>query len=354
MKVCYLGDYNLGYPRHKVLIRGMNSNNIEVIEKNTQKVGFEKYLDLIKFTLEANKESDIILIGYSDSRFVPLVKLFSSKPVIWNAFYSKYENWIFDRRLAMPISLKACYYWFTDWLCCIASDLIILEADADIDYFVKTFKIKKSKFLKIFVGWDEDVFYPQEYKKISNDFIVEFHGKYIPIQGIEYIVEAAKILENNTDIRFNLVGSGQEYKKIRKMAECLNIKNIFFTPKVPLEDVPKYIAEADVCLGLFGNIERTEQAIPNKVYEASAMGKPSINANTKAVHELFVDRESILLCKKGDAEDLAKKILEIKEDDNLRKKIAQNAYGVVSKQASTKELGRVLKNRLISFLADKH
>ncbi len=45
-------------------------------------------------------------------------------------------------------------------------------------------------------------------------FNVLFWGNYIPLQGIKYIILAAKELEKHSDICFTLIGKGQDYNNI--------------------------------------------------------------------------------------------------------------------------------------------
>ncbi|HPL95307.1 MAG TPA: glycosyltransferase [bacterium] len=347
MTICYFGDYHPNYPRHKILINGLRLNGVEVIEKRTEKRGLAKYVDLIKMILAINYDKNIalVLVAYSDSRFVWLLKIFAKKPLIWNAFYSIYDNWIYDRKLASPLSLKALYFWLSDWICCQAADLIILETNNDIEYFVKTFHIKKKKFIRVFVGYDEEVMYPRPSEKKGDEFIVEFHGKYIPVQGIEYIVKAAKLLENE-NIKFIIIGEGQEYNRIMQLKEELKPNNINFMRTLPFIDLPPYMAAADVCLGLLGDRSRIDQAIPNKIYEAAGMKKACINADTKAIHELFTNRENILLCHRADPKDLAAKILELKNNPALKERIAQQAHALVREKVSFAALGKTLKDEL--------
>src|SRR3989344_1106432 len=129
MIICYTGDYNPSYPRHRVLIRGLLENGVEVLECPTT-----THRALVRTIMEYNSKVDYFFLGYSDSRIVWLARLVAKKPIVWDAFYSLYDNWVFDRKLAGPGSLKAYYYWFLDWICCKAPDTVILDTDANIDY----------------------------------------------------------------------------------------------------------------------------------------------------------------------------------------------------------------------------
>ncbi|MEA3398216.1 MAG: glycosyltransferase [Patescibacteria group bacterium] len=160
----------------------------------------------------------------------------------------------------------------------------------------------------------------------NSKFIVFFHGTFIPLQGVEYIVRTANILKGHSDILFRFVGKGQTYNEVVEYVEKNRLSNVEFLGYVPVEDIPNYLQKADICLGIFGDVPKTKRVIPNKVYEGIAMNKPVLTADTPAIREVFKDRLNILLCKVADEKDLADKILELKEDRKLKNAISNNGY----------------------------
>lgn len=340
MRICYFGDFDPEYSRNRVIIKGLQENGAEVLLCNERSRGWDRWRSLAQKHSSLKGAYDMLIVGYSDSRYaVPFAKLLSRKPVVWDAFYSLYDSLIFDRKLARPRSVKAAYYWFLDWLSCTFADKILLDTNAHIDYFSKTFGVSWSKFLRVFVGTDNSVFYPREPKERSGAFTVHFHGKFIPLQGIEYILKAASLLKGE-QIQFHILGKGQEYQRARELAEQFKLDNVIWIDRVPYSELPDWIAQADVVLGIFGDTPKTQRVIPNKVYEAIAMAKPVISADTPAMHELFSDKENIFLCAPADGKDLAEKILKLKEDVSLRERIAKGAHALFMEYASLSVIGK--------------
>jgi len=136
------------------------------------------------------------------------------------------------------------------------------------------------------------------------------------------------------------------YKKIIELASKLNIKNINFINPVPYEKLKDYLNEADICLGIFGNTEKAQRVIPNKIYEALAAGKPIITAKSLAAEELFKNYKNILFCNSADFKDLAKKILELKNNQLLRKQIAQNGYQLFKEKLTPQKIAEDLLKKL--------
>jgi len=347
MKVCYFGIYNPDYSRNRVLIKGLRENNIEVIECQVNPNERYKYWKLFKKHQQI-ENYDFMIVGYPGYTVMVLAKLISRKKIIFDAFLSAYQSKIFDRKSYSSKSLHAFKFWLLDWISCKLADKILLDTKEHIKYFVKTFRIEKEKFKRIFIGTDNTLFYPRSIEKKDNKFLVVFHGKYIPLQGTEYIVKAAKILENE-NIFFYLIGNGQTHQKAVELAGRLKTRNIKFIDFIPQKKLVKYIAQADVCLGIFGDTFKARLVIPNKVYEAIAMGKPVITSDTPAARELLEDKKTCLFSNIADSQDLARKILKLKNNTELRKRIAQNSYRLYKEKLTPKILGNELKNILMEL-----
>ena len=104
--------------------------------------------------------------------------------------------------------------------------------------------------------------------------------------------------------RLILLAGGQPYKQVRKISADLDVKNVNFIDPVPYGAIPEYIRKADVVLGIFGNTGKALRAVPNKVYDAIAMSKAVITAETPAVRELFSGGDNCLFCRPADRKTL--------------------------------------------------
>ena len=155
MKICYFGDYDSNYSRNKIIIQGLRENGFSVeevkINKSKSSVNFVK--ELFKLSKEIKQKYDVCIVGYSDNRLiVPLLKLFGVKKIYWDAFYSIFDSWVYDREVVGRFSIKYFYYWFIEFLNCQLSFRIILDTEEHIKFFVNTFIIKRKKFIKVYVG----------------------------------------------------------------------------------------------------------------------------------------------------------------------------------------------------------
>ncbi len=359
MKVCYFGTYDPDYTRNRLMIKGLKENGVKVIECQTPQTAnkLEKYWELIKKHRKVKKDYDIMAVGFAGHAIMPLAWILAKlngKKIVLDLFVSEYDSVILDRKAYSQFSFQAVKFWLLDWLSCILADVCLLDADEHIDFFVKKFKIKRQKFKMIFVSCDPEIFYPRP-KAENNKFILHYHGSYSPIQGVKYIVEAAKILEPEKDIEFNIIGKFKNYQKEIDLAKELNLKNINFIDFMPYEELAKQMVKADVCLGMFGDTDRAMHCSAFKIVEGMAVKLPVLTGDTPALRELSPDnnKPTCLFCQMADSQDLADKILDLKNNQELREKIAENGYQFYLKHLTPQATGADFKKVLEEVLAKK-
>ena len=372
MKICYFGTYEKDYPLNSIIIKGLKKNGIEVIEchislweKYQNKHGdFLKVFSIFKIAINLAvayvklcfiffskcKNVDAVIVGYIGQLDIFFLKFFllfkKNKPkIIFAPLVSLYDTAIIDRGLSKSNNLFSKFLFYLDKFSFKMADVVILDTDEHIKYICDLFNLDKNKFKRVWVGADEDVFYPilsNSNKKENNIFKVLFFGKYIPLHGLEYIIKAAKLLENEKDIKLKMIGNGQLYEKIINLSKELEIKNIDFVEWIEYTKLVKEINKADVVFGIFGGTDKSLRVIPNKVFQAIACGKPVITGDSLAVRELFTNEENISLCENRNAESLKNAILELKNNSSLRKNLADNSYEVFKNSLVCKEIGKEL------------
>jgi glycosyltransferase involved in cell wall biosynthesis len=346
MRILYVGSYDKNYSRNRIILKGLVKNGVEVLQLPYARY-FSKLLELFR---RCNADYDVMVVGFPGHFDVPFASLQakrSRKPLIFDVFVSIYDTIIIDRRLTAKGSLKSYFYFYLDKFDCMLADKILLDTNEQINYFSEEFGVKKEKFRLLRLGADDDVFYPQEPAGTCDGFRVTFYGTFIPLQGVEYIVKAAKLLESETDIKFEILGNGQTFNSVYTLSKSLNLHNIaFLNELVRYEELPGFIAKADVSLGIFGDTPKAMRVVPNKAYETLAMGKPLLTGDTPAAREILTNQRDCLLCDMANPEAIAGSILSLKDDDRLRERIAKNGYQLFIKKFSTQMIGEEMKKLL--------
>ncbi len=369
MKVCFFGTYEENYSRNQLIQKALGALGHSVEECHVSlwkgevdksnvlkgwrgKVAFlyrlvSLYPSLFIRYLKAPRH-DVMVVGYFGHLDVIVARLFSlvlrrRERIIFDAFLSLYDSMILDRKMASKGSMLARLVKWLDRKACESADVVLLDTEHHIEFFEQEFVVNRSKMVRVFASADTEVFYPRESVGDKGRFRVLFYGKYIPLHGIEHIVDAASILRDDEGIAFTFIGKGQLYREVRARVDSLALTNIDFIEWVDYEALPEYIAEADICLGIFAASAKSGRVIPNKVFQAMAMGKPIITARTPGASEGLVDRENVLFCEPGDSEDLARAIRMLRSDHELAVKIAAGA-----KQTFDREFGPIAVRAAVS------
>lgn len=335
-KVCFFGIYDPLYSRNRVLLRGFQENGYEVVHCRVNPrnyTGISKFIALYhEYRKVKHNNFDIVIVAFPGHTVVWLARLLFGRRIIFDAFVSLYNSNVEDRNLYTKFSFYGLRDMFFDWHSMRMASIVLFDTNAQIEYVSKKFNIARGKFRRMFVGTDDAVFYPREEQE-HDRFIVHFHGTFIPLHGIEYIIDATKLLEADSNILFRIIGGGQERRMIEsKMATVRAGKNLELLPTMSYEELAQTMSQADACLGIFGVTKKAAMVIPNKVFEALASRKPLITMKSGAIEEIAVDGQNIILCNPGDAQDLAKKILLLKNDSILRNKIADGGYDLFTKE----------------------
>ena len=377
MKICYFGTYDRKRPRNRLIIQGLKENGIEVIEchfslwkeiddKSQIKAAGKKlgifirwiasWIVLpVKYLFFPPHQAVIVgYLGHFDMFLARLLCTLKNKPLYFNVFLSLYDTMVDDRKFFLPNSFPAKILFYLDKFSCQLADRIFLDTQEQIDYFVQNFKLKRAKFSRLFVGAETDIFYPRKKAVTTQEdsFKILFYGQFIPLQGVEFIIKAANLLKNEA-IKFTIIGRGQEYEKIFNLAKDSNLKNISWIDWVDYENLPTYIDETDVCLGIFGNTSKARRVIPNKAFQAIAMGKALITGDSKAARELFINGENVILCEMANARALAESIVTLKENPVLREKISKKGYELFMAKCNPKVIGQEFLYQLFERDSDK-
>ena len=347
IRVCYFGTYRPNYSRNQIMIEGLRRAGVEVIECNEPLWhGIEdrvraasggwlsaKFLARVGGTYRRLVEKhrqvgdyDVMVLGYPGQLDVPLARVLTwmrRKPLVLDVFMSIYLI-AAERGLTARHPLTARLIYGLEKLACALPDLLILDTEAYVRWFQRVYGVDPARFCLVPTGADDRVFHPTQVPpRHDGKFLVVYHGSFIPNHGVEYIVEAAALLRDTSDIHFELIGDGPERDRVQALAERYGLTNVTFTGWVDKEELPDRIARADVCLGVFGTTPQSMMTVQNKIYETLAMGKPLITGESPTIRRVFEDGKHLLLCRRADARSLADAIIKLRGDKQLRMNLAR-------------------------------
>ena len=150
--------------------------------------------------------------------------------------------------------------------------------------------------------------------KLQDKFIVGYIGTHGMAHSLDFIINSiAKIKDN--EIHFLFIGEGAIKSDIVELSNRLSLKNITFLDSISKEEVPLYLSICDISLAPLKNRKNFREVIPSKIFEASAMGKPTL-LGVKGEAQKIIEKYNAGLCFiPEDEEDFLLKLNELKESD---------------------------------------
>ncbi len=299
------------------------------------------------------KKNDAVFVGFFAQPIFPLVRLLYRGPIIADAYFSIYDTMVHDKCKAKEGSLIARLCFWLDQHMLRHARLCFTDTNQHVDYLRKTFDTADADIRRLWISADNRGLGTRPPAPIAGEpFEVLFWGGFIPLQGADTIVRAAAQLKAE-NVHFTIIGSGQTLARCLELRQNLDADNVNFAGWKR----PRYIAEkarqAHLALGIFGTTAKAGRVIPNKAYEAMAMGIPLITRTSAAADELLQDGVDCLLVKPGDPEELASRILWARDHYDELLEIGQRGQQLFDRSCSPAEVGNILHHDVNSVLSPR-
>ncbi|MBN1559540.1 glycosyltransferase [candidate division KSB1 bacterium] len=339
MRILYVAGREESYSRTRIVYKALKAQGFDVFGCFPLNKSFAHYPRLIWRAAHLARKCDVIIVGFYGQIILPFIKLLTWKPILFDMYIATFDTMVNDRRAAGARSFRARFYKWSDMLSCRLSTKLVMETNDHIRDFANKFRVDQAKFQRIFLAVDDSHIYPRQTERKTAAFLVHFHGEYAPFHGVKYILQAAHMLRQE-DVHFQIIGKGITYEEDQQLARQLGLTNVSFIDPVPYEELADYMARADVCLGIFGDNERMLRVLTNKVIESIAMGKPLITGRNAPVQELLTHGQSAYLVERANPQALAQAILTLKNDPDVRQRIARGGFEVFKEHCTLEKLGQ--------------
>jgi glycosyltransferase involved in cell wall biosynthesis len=253
---------------------------------------------------------DLYFITFRGYEILPFVRLITlGKPLIFDEFINLvewvvYEHHKFDAK-SLPAKILRSFYRF--WLK--TTNLIVTDTKSHVKYSAKLMNLPIKKYCPLIVSTDEQTFKEQSRKNKAKKVIfnVFYYGSMLPLHGVNYVIEAMKLLKDQP-IELTLIGGKGKIEDEVNQAKLDGIR-IDYKTWVPFEELPGYIESANVCLGgPFGGTIQSQFVITGKTFQFMQMSRPTIVGHNQE-SGLFKDKVNALIVEQANAESLAGAIL---------------------------------------------
>lgn len=366
MRVLCWGTYDTSKPRTRILIAGLRLAGATVHEchadlwsgvvDKSQIRGFGPRLLLatrwllgyprLAWRLIREPRPDVVMIGFPGILDIlvaaPILRL-RKIPIAWDVFMSLYDTVVADRNLLRSGGLAARLLFALEGFALRRADLLFLDTQAHARRVETLFGLPSGSVGHVWVGVERDYFkaMPRSPARdgastMQAPLRVLFYGQFIPLHGIDTIIEAARLM-GDAPIEWRLIGKGQESAHIESMVQQQPLPKLTWKPWINYAELRTEIANADVCLGIFGRSGKAASVIPNKVFQIVSMGRPLITMDSPAIRELLPTESScVSFVPPGDARSLAAAVQRFAE----RPRIADGCHAELWERIGAKAIGQ--------------
>lgn len=152
-----------------------------------------------------------------------------------------------------------------------------------------------------------------------------------PVYGIEYFLEAlVHVTKHIPDVRVMLCGDGPLRDKFMDFVKDNSLEEyVHFAGNVPNDELPKYFNAADIYVS-----SSLSDGTSLALLESMACGLPSVVTDVPAIKEWVSDGMNGFIVPRKDSRILAEKLIEILDNDDLRRKFGEKNLEIAKKRAN--------------------
>ena len=209
----------------------------------------------------------------------------------------------------------------------------ICVSEAIARHFIEWAPEVRNRVVRIYNGVDLERFNgniksrdAKKYYKLSAEIpVIGVTARLCPVKGIEYLLKAVRRLsDQKVNVQCMIVGDGESRADLQELAKKLDIHNkVVFTGYC--EDVSQALAAMDLFV-----ISSISEGLPNSILEAMAMRIPVVSTAVGGVGEVVKNGDTGILVPPKDANQLAKAIMTLISDDNMRRAMGNKGRDLVS------------------------
>lgn len=173
-------------------------------------------------------------------------------------------------------------------------------------------------------GSNIELFAPREKDRVLTEtlgldekFVVGYIGTHGMAHSLDFIARSLSKIEDES-IHFLFIGDGAMKATIVALAKELRLNNITFVDPVSKDEVPRYFSVVDVSLAPLKKEDNFKTVIPSKIFEASAMQKPTLLGVEGQAQEIIETYDAGLCFEPENEKDFLEKLIQIRDEKRYR------------------------------------
>jgi glycosyltransferase involved in cell wall biosynthesis len=288
-------------------------DGVDLVVASNRSPGLRRYLQTVLQLIRIRRQSpaDVYVLGFRGHEIAWLARWMTRRrPLIIDAMMSPATALDEEGKAGILGKLLApLARWYEGLMLHRWCDLILTDTELHARHYREYFQLPAGKVLAVPVGaFEAD---PPEAQTLSSatGFSVLFYGSFLPLHGIDVILQAAERL-TNLPVEFRFIGGSMaQAKRLHERCRELGIRRYSHRRWVAWKDlIENEIPSADLCLGgPFGGSPQARRVVTGKTQQCLALGQTTVIGKTAEDHG-FRDRENCLLVDQADPEALGSAI----------------------------------------------
>jgi len=175
----------------------------------------------------------------------------------------------------------------------------------------------------------------------NNKFIIIYHGNVGKNRGIIEWIKSIKLINENIDLVYFILGEGNILYKIKHYVEKHGFQNrVFIHNPVDYENVPKYIAMSNIGIIPLPDLPDWKYQCPLKLLEYLSMQKAVILTDIESHREIVNNNKCAIFIKTINEEEIAKAITYAYEHKMYLDKISINGRIIVKEKYAWEKIAK--------------
>lgn len=262
------------------------------------------------------------------------------KKIVLEFYISVFDTVVNDRKNIKPSSFQAKKISYIEKsLTRLATHIVCLN-QAEAEYYRKFMHSGAESKIRV-IPLVVDRVQPRTGQRNNSDreFNICWWGTYIPLHGLDKIIEAISLIEKNS-VKLYIFGDLENKSTpYRNLVEKYNIvDSVIFNHEFTFKNgkLPDFlIKNCDLALGNFGTSDKATTVLVNKVVDTAALGIPCLTMETLGSLEFFESDKDIIYTKPSpSSKDIANSIIKIISGEYDLDDITHNTFKVYSSSFS--------------------
>jgi len=180
-----------------------------------------------------------------------------------------------------------------------------------------------------------------------------YHGTHGLAQGLLQVVETARLLEDERDLRIVLLGDGAEKELVRGRVASLGLRNLELLEPRPFDEMPDIVDACDIGLVPLRDIPMFRITLPSKMFEFMSMAKPVALAVDGDARVIVEGGRAGLVAPPEDPTAYAAAIRSLARSPGLREELGQRGRALAVERYSRDRFARDLE-AVLTLAIERH